>query len=236
MLSIIIPTWNEEKYLPKLLDCIKSQTYKDYEIVIADGNSTDKTREIARKYGCRVVREPLNKSHPGIARNLGAKTAKGDILAFLEADAQFNENFLTDALKEFNELKLDIAGLHFIPLSNKLIDKIIIGIFNLFTSIAQFFHPSANGSALFCKKWLHKKVHGFDEKIYLGEDFDYVSRCGKHGKFRILKKPKLYFSMRRFENEGRIKVSFKYIFSGTYRLLFGPVKTDVFHYNLKYEK
>lgn len=54
-LSIIIPTYNEEEYLPKLLEGIKSQDFEDYEIIVADANSTDKTREIAEVYGCKIV-------------------------------------------------------------------------------------------------------------------------------------------------------------------------------------
>ena len=56
MISIIIPTWNEEECLPKLLECIKKQSYKDYEIIVADANSKDKTVTIAKKHGCKIVK------------------------------------------------------------------------------------------------------------------------------------------------------------------------------------
>ena len=74
ILSIIIPTYNEEEYLPVLLDSIKSQSFDDYEIIVADANSTDKTREIAESYGCIVVAGGL----PAVGRNNGAKIAKGE--------------------------------------------------------------------------------------------------------------------------------------------------------------
>ncbi len=54
-LSIIIPTYNEEEYLPKLLYSIKEQNFKDYEIIVADAGSIDKTKEIAESYGCKVI-------------------------------------------------------------------------------------------------------------------------------------------------------------------------------------
>ncbi|MBI2647452.1 glycosyltransferase [Candidatus Woesearchaeota archaeon] len=88
MISIIIPTWNEEKYLPKLLECIKKQTYKDYEIIVADANSKDKTREVAKKYNCRIVKGGV----PAVGRNNGAKVAKGDILLFLDADVTIQKD------------------------------------------------------------------------------------------------------------------------------------------------
>ena len=100
----------------------------------------------------------------------------------------------------------------------------------------QFFYPNASGSGICCKKWLHKKVKGFDEKIRLSEDMDYARRCGKHGKFRILKTAKSYISMRRFEKEGRFNVGMKLFLSAVYRLIFGEIRSDVFKYNLRYRK
>src|SRR3989339_1980792 len=108
MLSIIIPAYNEERYLPKLLNCIKKQTYRDYEVIVADANSKDKTRQIAKKYGCRVVKGGM----PAAGRNNGAKAAKGGILLFLDADVQFDKDFLKKALNEINKRELDVAGVY----------------------------------------------------------------------------------------------------------------------------
>ena len=78
--SIIIPTYNEEEYLPVLLESIKKQDFDDYEVIVADANSTDRTREIAEEYGCIVVDGGL----PGVGRNNGARVAKGEYLLFLQ--------------------------------------------------------------------------------------------------------------------------------------------------------
>ena len=232
MISIIIPAWNEEKYLPKLLDCIKKQDYKDYEIIVADAKSTDRTRQVAKRYGCRVV----NGGAPAAGRNNGAKTAKGEILLFLDADVQFNNKFLDTAIKEFQGKKIDIAGFRLIPIGNNLIDKLFFVIFNLWTVSTQFFYPNAAGAGIMCSESIHKKANGFDETIKLSEDMDYVKRCGKIEKFRILSKPKLYVAMRRFERDGRLKVAFKLFLSALHRLFFGEIRSDVFKYNLKYRK
>lgn len=232
MISIIIPTYNEEKYLPKLLECIKKQAYEDYEVIVADANSKDKTRQIAKKYGCRIAKGGL----PSVGRNNGAKKAKGGILLFLDADAQFDEDFLKNAVSEFKERKLDVAGCYVHPLSNNLIDKIFFGIFNLWISATQFFYPNASGSGIFCKKQLHKRVKGFDEKIRLSEDMDYAKRCGKYGRFGIIKSAKSYVATRRFEKEGRLKVGFKLLVSAIYRIFFGEIKSDIFKYNLRYRR
>lgn len=232
MLSIIIPTLNEEKYLPKLLDSIKKQSYKDYEIIVADNNSKDKTRQIAKKYRCKIVRG----GNPPTARNNGAKIAKGNILLFLDADSMIDKDFLKNSLNDFQNRKLDVAGSYLHPLSNDLIDRIFLGIFNVWTYLTQFFYPNACGSGIFCKKWLHEKAKGFDETIKLSEDMDYVKRCGKFGKFRLLKNSKVRYSMRRYENEGRSKVVFKLLLSALYRLFLGEIRSDVFKYELRYKK
>ena len=80
MLSIIIPTLNEEKHLPRLLKNIKDNNLENYEIIVADNNSKDKTRQIAKKYRCKIVQGGL----PSKAKNNGAKAARGSLLFFIE--------------------------------------------------------------------------------------------------------------------------------------------------------
>jgi len=162
MITIIIPTLNEENCLPKLLECIRSQTYKNYEVIVADASSKDKTREIAKKFGCKVVKSG---GLPGIGRNNGAKAAKGNILFFIDADVEFGNNFLKNCVEEFNSRKLDIAGLYIHPQGNNIFDKIFLGVFNFWTFSTQLFYPNASGSGIMCKKWIHEKANGFDEKI-----------------------------------------------------------------------
>ncbi|MBW2976215.1 glycosyltransferase [Candidatus Woesearchaeota archaeon] len=231
MISIIIPAWNEEKYLPQLLDSIKNQTYRNYELIVADAGSKDQTVKIAKKYGCKVVKGGM----PAVGRNNGAKAASGNILLFLDADVQLDNDFLKNASSEIRKRKIDVAGVYIHPLTNKLIDKIYLKIFNFCVFTTQFFYPNAYGGGIFCKKWLHNKLGGFDETIKLGEDLDYVQRCGKHGKFRIIQ-TKINFSMRRFEKEGRLKVGVRHVLSAIYRVLFGQIRSDSFKYNLRYKR
>ncbi len=233
MISIIIPAFNEEQYLPKLLECLKNQTYKDYEIIVVDANSKDKTREIANKYGCRIVKSG---ALPGIGRNKGAKIAKGNILLFLDADTLINSSFLKNSIEEFEKNNLDAASVKIIPQSNKLIDKVFLGIFNAWVTSTQYFYPHAIGACIFCKKWLHGKINGFDEKIAVAEDMDYVKRCSTSGKFRILKNAKLYFSMRRYEHYGHFNVAMKIILGEVYRMFVGELKKDMFDYRVRDRK
>ena len=231
MLSIIIPTLNEEKYLPKILESIKKQSFKDYEIIVADFSSKDRTREIARKHKCKIV----NGGIPSVARNNGAKIARGDMLLFIDADCIINKSFLQEALKEIKGKNLDAAGCYAAPRSKKISDHITFALFNFWIYVTQFFYPNA-AFGIFCKKDLHWKIKGFDESINLSEDMNYAKRAGKHGKFGILKSAKIYASVRRFDEEGRLRLIIKLLLSGVYRILFGEIKRDIFKYRFGHEK
>ena len=233
MISIVIPTLNEAEYLPKLLECIKKQTYNDYEVIVADANSKDGTVKAARKYGCRVVK---GGGLPGVSRNNGAKAAKGGILLFLDADSLIKDNFLENAVNDMERRKLDAAGSYLHPSSRNIIDQLFLAVFNGWTYATQFFYANACGTGIFCRRKLHKNINGFDETIKLSEDMDYAKRCGRIGKFRMIKSSKVMYSMRRYDKEGRLKVGLKLLFSVFYRLIFGEIRSDVFKYSMKYKK
>ncbi len=83
-ISIIIPTLNEEKNLRKLLpDIRRILRGEDYEIIVVDGGSSDRTAEVAREFGCKVVRESVGK---GNALAIGFSKAKGKIIVMMDAD------------------------------------------------------------------------------------------------------------------------------------------------------
>lgn len=197
--SIIIPTYNEEDYLPILLDSIKEQDFEDYEIIVADANSTDRTREIAKEYGCTVVDGGL----PAAGRNNGAKVAKGEILLFLDSDLQLTEDYLAKVLYEFKMEKLGIAITQMIPLSNKIEDKIFHDFANYFMISVENIKPHGAGCyGIIAKRELHEKCGGFDETLTFGEDTEYIERLAKKEPFKVLRNAKIGVSTRRLEEEG----------------------------------
>ena len=217
MLDIIIPTKNEEKYLPKLLNSIKMQNIKDIEIIIADAGSTDKTKEIAKKYHCKIVKGGM----PAKGRNQGAKYSKGEYFVFIDADVILPDGFLKEALKEFEERGLDIAGTLQLPIStgNKLKDficRIIYAIPNQWMKSMEKFKKPYMQICMFVKKETYKKTGGFDEKIIYAEDSEYAKRASKSGKFGILRAGKIMNSPRRIEKEG-LKFILKVIYFNTGR-------------------
>lgn len=231
MISIIIPTLNEENYLPKLLDSLKKQNLKeDYEVIIADAGSTDTTVEIAKKkYGCKVVPGGL----PAKGRNEGAKVAQGDLLLFLDADLILPEGFLDALLKEFREKNLDIASTGLDFLSDKKIYKIAAFLRNIYYRCTQRIFPHIS-QCILVKKDIHNKISGFDEKIKFCEDFEYVKKMGKISKFGHISKIKFYSSVRRFEKDGLIYTFLKLLLAHLYIALFGPIKSDIFRYRFSH--
>ena len=197
--SIIIPTYNEEDYLPVLLDSIKEQDFNDYEVIVADANSKDRTREIAEEYGCTVVDGGL----PAVGRNNGAKVAKGEILLFLDSDLQLTEDYLAKVLYEFRMENLGIAITQMLPMSNKIEDKLYHDFANYFMIGVENIKPHGAGCyGIIAKRELHEKCGGFDESLTFGEDTDYIERLAKVEPFRVLRNAKIGVSTRRLEEEG----------------------------------
>jgi S1-C subfamily serine protease/glycosyltransferase involved in cell wall biosynthesis len=226
MLSIIIPTLNEEKYLPLLLGQIKKQNFKeDYEIIVADAGSRDKTVEIARSFGCKIVSGGL----PPKGRNEGAKIAKGEIFLFLDADNIYlPDNFLTNLLNEFKKRNLGVASFTIYPDGNGF-DKFVYKIYNFWVKLTQRFFAYATNAVL-VKREVFEKIGGFDEEIKIGEDHDFAKRAAKIAKFGFIETEPVLTSTRRFERDGRFKTYSKYLLAGLYMLFLGPVKSDIFEY------
>lgn len=199
ILSIIIPTYNEEEYLPVLLESIKKQDFDDYEVIIADANSTDRTREIAEEYGCIVVDGGL----PAVGRNNGAKVAKGEYLLFLDSDLELTEDYLRNVLYEFKMERLGIAITQMLPMSDKIQDKIFHEFANYFMIGIENIKPHGAGCyGIIARKELHDACNGFDESLNFGEDTDYIERLAKKEKFKVLRNAKIGVSTRRLEEEG----------------------------------
>jgi len=229
MLSIIIPALNEEKYLPATLDSILSQNFKNYEIIVCDGESEDKTQEIVKNYGCKLVIS--KKRNISYQRNLGAKNAKNNLLLFLDADTRIPSNFLKKSIDEFKNKNLDMAGFYIIFDSEKLAYKFYSLLYNSICSLAQYIKPLSLGSGMLVKKSFHEKVNGFDETIFIGEDHEYAQSIAKIRKFRNIKSKKIIYSVRRFEKEGKLKTFSKWIYGGIYVIVKGPIRKKIVNYD-----
>jgi glycosyltransferase involved in cell wall biosynthesis len=217
--SIIIPTLNEEKYLPHLLTALQKQTLQPKEIIVADAFSIDKTREVAKSFGCTIVDDDHH-SGPGGGRNAGAEKATGDILLFFDADVVVTHTFLEKTIAEFDKRHLDIASCFIKPLSKSRLDHFGASMMDSYFYAMKYILPHAAGYCIFIRRGIHEFIHGFDESLVLAEDHDYVQRASKYGKFGFLRSHKVSVSTRRFREEGRTKAFLKYSV-GELNMLFG---------------
>lgn len=218
--SLIIPTLNEEQFLPKLLSDLCKQKEKSFEVIIVDGRSSDKTCATALKFNQLLSIKIYDATKRNVAsqRNCGARHANGAYLIFLDADSRVNSFFIKNMIKEININK----SLIFIPLfhteKQTYQDEVIFNIANFFIEISQNIGKpiSAGGSMIFQKEYFHF-LGGFNEKLFFSEDYEIVQRARKYGvTAKVLKNAKITFSMRRFKKEGHFNVFKKYALAWIY--------------------
>ncbi len=218
-ISIIIPTLNEEIYLPVLLDSLKRQTYKDYEIIVSDAHSDDRTARIAEGHGCRLVTS--KRKGPGHGRNEGARKARGRYLMFMDSDVYLDEDkFLEEYMSKAKSrgAKLGHCKVYLSPSRFRYI--VLDNLLNIYYSIMSYIHPASQGLFIFVSKELFDKVDGFDEKLKLGEDIDFLNKVHKIERYHIIDE-RLHYSDRRIVSEGMISLVMKYMeFNLAYMLPF----------------
>lgn len=204
MLSIIIPTLNEEKYIRKLLNCLANQTYKNFEVIVVDGNSQDKTKEIAKKQ--LIKPKIINTKKRGVAyqRNLGAKNARYDRLLFLDADITLNNDFLEKSLKEIKKKGLKLASAGIKPDLKNWYYIVFFNTINQIMRVTQYLSKGGFGACLFIDKTLFKKVGGFNTSLNCVVDHDLIQRASKYSRLGFLK-TRFTHSVRRFEKHGTKK-------------------------------
>ena len=235
MISVVIPALNEEKYIGRLLDSLLCQTHRAFEVVVVDGNSGDNTREIVKSYKSKMKNLKLvvsDKKSVGSDRNAGASHASYSRILFLDADCCLQKDFLEKTLKEIEERKLELTTCYVEPMCPFLIDKVGFAFLNFYMAVTSYFKPQTPGYCIFTTKKLHEKIGGFDPSIKVAEDWDYSQRAKKYVKFGVLNSIKVLYCMRRFEEEGRLKLYFKYLLMGFYRFFIGEIRTEKFNYKL----
>jgi glycosyltransferase involved in cell wall biosynthesis len=233
MITIVIPTKNEETALPRLLESIRRQTLQPAEIIVADAGSTDRTRDVAASYGARVVDGGL----PGPGRNRGAEAANTDLLLFLDADVELRDpEFLERSVGEMLERRLDLATCDVFPLSDAWLDHVLHKAYNVYARAWGDVFPHAPGFCLFARRDLHRRIGGFDEAVLFCEDHDYAHRAAKLGSFGFLGSCKIPVSIRRLDRDGRVNIAAKYILAELHLAMLGPIRHDRFRYTFGHGK
>jgi glycosyltransferase involved in cell wall biosynthesis len=228
MISVIIPTYNEAKYLPDLLESLKSQTCNGFEIIVADSGSSDGTIELAKQAGAIV----LEGEKKGVAegRNRGAKAAKNEILLFVDADCVLPSNLIQSVLEASQNPNVIGGSTGFWPLDGKFLDKIMFRFANDYQRLTTFLgYPHNAGYCFFFKKQVFEWLGGIKEDMLLNETHDIALRSWPFGKFVFLP-VRVLTSMRRFHNNGYSKTIFKeYLPSTLVYYLTGKTPKKIFH-------
>ncbi len=203
--SVVIPAYNEEKYIGRCLESLKRQNYKGFlEIIVSNNASTDNTKEVAESYGVRVVDEPQK----GISYALrkGVSEATGEILVFTDADTELPVDWIEKINKKFEEDKnlYAIGGPYLFYDADVAINFFMKQfVFRIYKKVAPTLLPCVNMAV---KKEIYDLVGGFNTEINWGQDIDLSKRIRQHGKIEF--DPQIYVitSFRRYSGGYETKI------------------------------
>ena len=183
--SIIVPAYNSERYIEQCLYSLFSQDYpkKEYEVIVADGGSTDRTLEIAREYEAKILHVP-NKAISD-NKNKASKVAKGRYLLFTDSDCAVDKEYLKFA--EALLKKYDCVGGFYLPAKNS--SWVARGWLLLERKKAGFVSWVVGGN-MAIRKDIFVRVDRFDDSLDTAEDADFCYRLSENG-FRIYNSPSL---------------------------------------------
>lgn len=214
MFSFIIPTLNEEENIQNCLKSLSEQTWPDFEVIIADGGSLDRTVEIAREYGFKVL--PVEKTRPhdvSTAKNLGAKYAQGDYLFFLDADMSLDPHALEVLYEEYRNPQVVGIALKVLPSESSSVEKAMYECNNALARLGNKLgvHEISYFSCHSYRKNTFMKVGGFRTDLYACEDLDLSLRVRYFGKYMVTPRAVLWTSPRRLREWSNHKYVYKYM-------------------------
>lgn len=168
LISVIIATKNEGKHIARVLHSLDKQSYVHFEVILVDSNSSDKTVQIARKFGARVyvLRPEMfpegTKNFRGVQVNYGVKKSKGEIIFFPDADMTFDRAML-------EEIAFSVKNYDALYVPEKIIGKGLFGKIRNFER--SFYNETCVDAVRIVRREIFEKVGGYDEKnIYFGPD------------------------------------------------------------------
>ncbi|SRR5260221_2739940 len=200
--SVVIPVFNEEQYLPVCLDSLMAQKIKADEIIIVDNNSTDNSVKVAKKYPVRIVREKQQGITP--TRNRGFNEAKYEIVARTDADTKVPKDWIKKIKKHFNDKNIVAASgpTHFYDLPKQISVKAALNVhktyFRLMKQILKYDCLFGPNMAIRKTAWekIKNEVCLDDEKVH--EDIDLTLHIRPYGTILFDRSLIVSSSFRRF--------------------------------------
>jgi len=199
-LSFIIPAWNEEVLIGTTIKSIQTSAKEfDFEIIVADDASDDRTAEIATDLGARVV--ICNNRQIGPTRNDGAAVATGEILVFVDADTIVSEEVVEETVESIKSGA--VAGGSFPKFDGEIpfLAKILTPMLRLFFYVLRF----AAGAYMFCTPRSFASAGGFDSKFFAAEELHLAKQLHKYGKFKTIKS-RVITSGRKFRTHSSFEI------------------------------
>lgn len=201
LITVVVPAFNEEKYLRHCLESLRKQNYKSsYETIVVDNNSTDKTPQVAKEFGAKVISE--KKQGYVFALKRGMDEAKGEIIAVTDADCEVAPNWLEEIAKVFKDKKIiGLTGNCRLSSPSKSFEDVSHIMFHFFlVGTFRMRKPNMNGLNCAIRRDVYKRIGGIDTRFTMSPDVDLGMRLKKYGKVVYLKDLIVSTSARRFEN------------------------------------
>lgn len=213
--SIVIPTYNEAKYISRALCALENQTFKDFEVIVKDGESRDETVRIAKKFAKKVV--SIRDCSVGDARNQGARHAEGDILIFMDADTLLPPETLARFCELMNDEGIVGASCRKVPQSGSILDRLLYEFVNISTFVNSLMGlGGAHGNCMLIRRHLFERIGGFNPNIIVAEEQELVRRASKFGRYVFLLDHFVVENPRRLQKWGRLRL-YKAWFLGMFK-------------------
>ena len=213
MISVVVPTYNEEANIVACLESLNRQTLPraDYEIIVVDGNSSDRTRELAAPLADLVFVQ--TSPRVGGARNDGAMKAKGEIVAFADADCVLPPDWLRRIRDDFARYHpVEVYGTVF-PKEGGLRNHLALALANTFARLG--YHTRTLYYSLGCNTAVDRAAFiraGMYRSMDAGEDIEISIRMKQLGGVLFDPRVRVGFSMRRYQQFGTIKSIYQWLY------------------------
>lgn len=205
--SVVLPAYNEQKYIARTLESIKNQDYPEpFEIIVCDNASTDNTAKIAKSFNAKVTKE--SKKGTRFAYDKAIKLAKGDIIAVTNADVVLPRNWLSTLVSYYKDPKIVAVGTHVkffnAPFYVNILWAILVILGNILIKLNLMGGVKERtfwGASMSCTKKAYKEVGGFNHGVDTNEDMIFTLLLRKIGKAPYIYDPVVLLDGRRY-NKG----------------------------------
>lgn len=233
--SIIIPTLNEEEYLPALLTSLTHQRFHRFEVIVVDGKSKDRTIAKAKRFASKMPQFTILTSpaqNVSTQRNMGAASARGKFLVFLDADVTVPPDYLSRVYRSVAGKRVKLLTTWHKSDTDEPMDEFLNSLGNIMMEVAKLVDkPFSGGWNTIIRKDIFTKLGGYHERFKFAEDHDLILRASEAGhELAIVRDVKITFCMRRFRHYGYFKAIRTYASTSLHALVNKGIIEEMFDY------